>query len=95
MGLPRRATRERAAIESGARRGDGEINGHFFTASSGLAMIVFLLALAVVIVPLGLAGLLIEWRARKLLPFENSRIAAAAGLATALSSIPDRTATGK
>jgi hypothetical protein len=53
-----------------------------------------LLALAVIVVPLGLAGLLIEWRARKLLPFKNSRTTGAVGGTTALSSNPDRPATG-
>jgi hypothetical protein len=48
----------------------------------------FLLALASIAVPLGLAGLLVELRARKESPFENSRKTSAAEVATAISSKP-------
>jgi hypothetical protein len=50
-----------------------------------------LLALAATVVPLGLAGLLVEWRARKLPRFDNNRLSAAAGAGPALSSNPDQT----
>jgi hypothetical protein len=48
----------------------------------------FLLTLATIAVPLGLAGLLVEFRASKESPFEKSRKTAAAGVTTALSSKP-------
>jgi len=53
-------------------------------------LIGFLLALATIALPLGLAGLLVELRAHNELPFEKARKTSAARVTTAISSKPHK-----